>query len=33
MEKVNVTISIDDLHPEEGWGCYGDKSVAYLKNL
>ena len=33
MEKVNVTISIDDLHPEKGWGCYGDKSVAYLKNL
>jgi len=31
--KKNVTISIDDLHPEKGWGCYGDKSVAYLKNL
>ena len=29
----NVTISIDDLHPEKGWGCYGDESVAYLKNL
>ena len=33
MEEINVTISIDDLHPEQGWGCYGDKSVAYLKNL
>jgi len=31
--KKNVTISIDDLHPEKGWGCYGDMSVAYLKNL
>ena len=29
----NVTISIDDLHPEQGWGCDGDISVAYLKNL
>ena len=29
----NVTISIDDLHPEKGWGCDGDLSVAYLKNL
>ena len=29
----NVTISIDDLHPEPGWGCDGDLSVAYLKNL
>ena len=29
----NVTISIDDLHPEQGWGCDGDLCVAYLKNL
>ena len=29
----NVTISIDDLHPESGWGCDGDMSVVYLKNL
>jgi len=31
--KKNVTISIDDLHPEQGWGCEGDKSVEYLKEL
>ena len=31
--KKNVTISIDDLHPEKGWGCDGDLCVAYLKNL
>ena len=29
----NVIIAIDDLHPEKGWGCDGDLSVAYLKNL
>jgi hypothetical protein len=29
----NVTISIDDLHPEEGWGCEGDESVGYLEEL
>lgn len=28
-----VTISIDDLHPEEGWGCEGDESVGYLEEL
>jgi len=31
--EVNVTISIDDLHPEEGWGCEGDESVGYLEEL
>jgi len=29
----NVTISIDDLHPEQGWGCEGDESVGYLEEL
>ncbi len=33
MEEVKVIVAIDDLHPEKGWGCYGDESVAYLKNL
>ena len=33
MEEVKVVVAIDDLHPEKGWGCYGDESVAYLKNL
>ena len=31
--KYNVTISIDDLHPEQGWGCEGDESVGYLEEL
>ena len=29
----NVTISIDDLHPEKGWGCEGDECVSYLEKL
>ena len=29
----NVTVSIDDLHPEQGWGCEGDESVGYLEEL
>ena len=29
----NVTISIDDLHPEQGWGCEGDECVSYLEEL
>ena len=31
--EINVTISIDDLHPEEGWGCEGDDCVSYLEEL
>ena len=30
---MEVTISIDDLHPEKGWGCEGDESVEYLQKL
>ena len=33
MDRKNVIIAIDDLHPEEGWGCEGDKSVGYLEEL
>ena len=29
----NITVSIDDLHPEQGWGCEGDESVGYLEEL
>ena len=29
----NVVIAIDDLHPEKGWGCEGDKCVSYLEKL
>ena len=28
-----VLIAIDDLHPEQGWGCEGDESVGYLQAL
>ena len=31
--KHYVTISIDDLHPEQGWGCEGDECVGYLEEL
>lgn len=31
--NCNLTISIDDLHPEKGWGCEGDESVGYLQEL
>ena len=31
--KKNVTISIDDIHPEKEWGCEGDQSVEYLQEL
>ena len=30
---MEVTISIDDLHPEPGWGCEGDTCVSYLEEL
>ena len=30
---TNVVIAIDDLHPEQGWGCEGDESVGYLEEL
>jgi peptidoglycan/xylan/chitin deacetylase (PgdA/CDA1 family) len=30
---VNVVVAIDDLHPEQGWGCEGDVQVDYLKSL
>ena len=28
-----VIIAIDDLHPEQGWGCEGDESIEYLQEL
>ena len=30
---MNISIAIDDLHPEQGWGAEGDKSVDYLEEL
>ena len=29
----NLVVAIDDLHPEQGWGCEGDVQVDYLKSL
>ena len=31
--RKNIIISIDDLHPEQGWGCEGDQSIEYLQEL
>jgi len=30
---MKVTISIDDIHPEEGWGIWGDDCMKYLALL
>jgi len=29
----NIIIAIDDLHPEQGWGCEDDIQVSYLEKL
>ena len=33
MVNTNLIVAIDDLHPEQGWGCEGDVQVEYLKEL
>lgn len=33
MEKLNITIAIDDNHPETGWGVEGDVQMEYLEEL
>ena len=30
---MNLVVAIDDLHPEQGWGCEGDVQVEYLTRL
>ena len=30
---INITISIDDIHPEKGWGLQGDTCMGYLEEL
>ncbi len=30
---TNLVVAIDDLHPEQGWGCEGDECVSYLEQL
>ena len=31
--EFNLTVAIDDVHPEYGWGMPGDKCVYYLDEL
>ena len=33
MIEVPITIAVDDLHPETGWGVEGDKCLEYLEEL
>ena len=32
-DEYKITISVDDLHPEKGWGIEGDESMTYLETL
>ena len=31
--EIDLTISIDDIHPETGWGVEGDQCMEYLEEL
>jgi len=33
MTETNVIVAIDDIHPEQGWGCEGDIQIEYLDKL
>ena len=33
MDKVNVIVAIDDVHPEQDWGVEGDEQIQYLDSL
>jgi hypothetical protein len=33
MDKVNVIVAIDDVHPEKDWGIEGDEQIQYLDSL
>lgn len=33
MIEIPVTISIDDLHPEKGWGIEGDQCLEYIEEI
>jgi peptidoglycan/xylan/chitin deacetylase (PgdA/CDA1 family) len=33
MKNIDVTIAIDDIHPESGWGMPGDSCMNYLEEL
>ena len=32
-DKLNITISIDDINPLKGWGAEGDTQMSYLEDL
>lgn len=31
--ELNLTVAIDDVHPEKGWGIQGDECMTYLDQL
>lgn len=31
--EINLTVAIDDIHPEKGWGLPGDECMEYLDSL
>ena len=31
--ELNLTVAIDDIHPEKGWGMPGDECMEYLDSL
>ena len=31
--EINLTVAIDDVHPEKGWGMPGDECMEYLDSL
>ena len=33
MDKLNIIVCVDDIHPEEGWGCPDDTSVHLMNEL
>jgi len=33
MQVLNLTVAIDDIHPEKGWGLPGDECMYYLDSL
>lgn len=32
-QDINITVAIDDIHPEVGWGMPGDECMEYLDSL
>ena len=32
-DKATIIIAVDDVHPEQGWGCEDDQATEYLEEL